>query len=351
MLIVLLALSGVLIFLVWDYMKYKDVTNANLATANTNLQNEKTDRLSNMKYIVDQVNTVNTDIFNTFSSNQQLASTRMDGIQGKQDKMISGLGHFLRFTSNVSINPSSTASAISGAVSLTDLPGFVSPDVQLIKHVTAVSGLTIKDISSSSNSVMFCSLADPNRCIKFPDGDGNTYLTTMTNNSKIVMDAESDIMNKLNFKSSSDKLQYASISAFDNLGQRDMQVNANNTIRLMPGSGKVGISTSMANINAALHVVSNGTGDVFLAESPSATNKVSVDNNGNLRVNRIQMGTSGAVVIEATSGNAVTITAPGGITVNTGASTSTTFNNQVILGQGSQIRNSAGTLVGIGTAA
>lgn len=349
MIIVLLALSGVLIFLVWDYMKYKDTTNTNFVDTNQTIANEKTDRLSNMKYMVDQVNTVNTDIYNTFTSNQQVVASNITNLTNIQNKTTAGLGHFLRFTSNVSITPSSTSMA-TGNVNILDLPGFIAPDVQLIKHVTAVNGLTINDISNSSNrNVMFCSGTDTSRCIKFPDTDGNTYFTGMTNNSKIVLDAESDVIGRLNLRSSSDKLRYASITSYDDAitGKKDLQVFSSNTIRLIPNSGKVGISTGNIDVNATLHLVSkDSNADVFRADCPNGA--VSIDSDGTLNVNKIRMGGPSGVVLQATN-NVLTLTAPGGINVTTSPDNPTTFNNSVTLGPRSQYITSAGTLVGIGT--
>lgn len=317
MIIVLLALSGVLIFLVWDYMKYKDDTNTNFTNTNQSISNEKTDRLSNMKYMVDQVNTVNTDIYNTFTSNQQIVNSNVSNLTTRQDKTIAGIGQFLRFSSNVSITPSSGTMA-SGNVSILDLPGFVAPDVQLIQHVTAVNGLTIRDISNSSNrNVMFCSATDSSRCIKFPDTDGNTYFTGMTAASKIVLDAESDVVGRLNFRNSTDKLQYASITSFDDAltGRKDLIVGASNTIRLIPSSGKVGISTGNMNVSAALHVVGNDpTADVFKAEYPNGNGTVSIGSDGTLNVNKIRMGGPNGVEIRADN-NVLSITSPTGINI------------------------------------
>lgn len=189
MLLCLLALVGVVIYFIIDYLKEKREvedalarSQAEAAAARGGLDVEKLDRMANVKYIVDQVNSVNRDIYSAVTSNTSNTNT----VQRTQSAMLSGLGSFLSFSSNTSLGAPTGAST----VPLLNLPGSGNVDVNLMRRVNATMGLTASDLSSSK-SVKFCASSDPTRCIQIPDANGNLYLTTMTSNqnSTIVMDA------------------------------------------------------------------------------------------------------------------------------------------------------------------
>jgi hypothetical protein len=189
MLLCLLALAGVTIYFIIDYMKEKKEVEDSLAifdgkaaAALSGLDVEKLDRMANVKYVVDQVNNVNKDIYSAVTSN----TTNTNTVQSTQNQMLSGLGSFLSFSSNTTLG----APTGSSTVPLLNLPGSGNVDVNLMRRVNATMGLTATDLSSSK-SVKFCASSDPTRCIQIPDANGNLYLTTMTSNqnSTIVMDA------------------------------------------------------------------------------------------------------------------------------------------------------------------
>jgi hypothetical protein len=336
MILVLFSLIGVLAFLVYDYLKYKDETTLSLQSASKSITNEKSERLSNLKYMVDQVNTVNTDIFNTFNSNMALQTSNIDTMRSNQDKMVSGLNTFLTFSSNESIPIGS------GQISLINLPGVVAPDVRLIKHVTAVSGFTIKDLGNSvgsSNTAIFCSKDDPNRCIRFPDADGNTFLTSLKSDGSVVMGSKSEFRNELNFSyvNSGTVTQYGTIKPTTTTNP-DVIVDARNNLLLR--AGKVGVSRNEMTPEAALNIVStDATTNVFKAQStvPNA-NPVVIKPDGTLVVRNLQIGdeadTQRITISKNNETNELIISAPYGINVSTtrtGAAPTTIFNHQVKL--------------------
>lgn len=174
------AIVGVVIYFAIDYNKYKQTVTADLTTKDSKLVDEKVDRMSNVKFVVDQVNGVNNDIYTQVTSNM----SQVQNVQTTQAQMLGGIGSFMTFSSNV-------AGGAGGSTSmpLLNLPGTGNVDVNLIQHINATMGLTAKDLTST-NSVKFCSQLDPTRCIQIPDQNGNLYLTSMANNptSSIIMD-------------------------------------------------------------------------------------------------------------------------------------------------------------------
>lgn len=292
--LILLALAGAIAFLIYDYLGYKDTTDASIADANKKIRTEGDTRLSNLKYVVEQVNKVNTDIYNTWSSNNTLLTNNLSATSNQQTRVQRGLQSVFDFTPSMSCNVS---------VPLIDLPGYANPDVRLIKHVTMVSGLTIKDIGTTSNTnVTFCSKNEPTRCIKFPDENGNTLLTSMASGSRVIFDTDTDVNGTLNLNTAS-RLQYGYLSSVPNAtGGNDLQMVASSNIMMRPSAtGKVAISTTNTAPAALLHVTSTDAAtDVFRATPSNTANTVAVRGDGTLNVKKIQIGNT---TIEASTDN------------------------------------------------
>jgi hypothetical protein len=186
-LLCLVALAGVVIYFIIDYMKRNkevdadiDKAEADVSAAKSAVNTEKLDRMSNLKYVVDQVNTVNTDIYTDVTSNTSSINT----IQSTQNSLLTGLGSFLSFSSNGSLASSGSS------MSILNLPGAANVDVNLMQRVNATMGLRATDLSPTK-PVQFCAASDPSRCIKIPAANGDLYLTPMSSaqTSAIVMDA------------------------------------------------------------------------------------------------------------------------------------------------------------------
>lgn len=183
MILALLALIGVVVFLVYDYLKHKDSNANDLRETEIRLDTEKKDRLSNLKFVVDQVNDVNNDIYDTMMSNVGRLDTSQSNISSLQTGMLNGFDAFLQFSSN-------SVDGTSHSIRLTDLPGAVNPNVELIQHITAMMGMTVKDLDGATgNTVKFCSKADATQCVHIPDEQGNVVLKGLANNSKVVVDS------------------------------------------------------------------------------------------------------------------------------------------------------------------
>ena len=80
MIIIVLGLVGVISYFVYVYLQDKDSLTAQINSTNITVANEQSNRLSNIKYVVDQVNTVNSDIATQFSSNLNIHNTKFTGL-------------------------------------------------------------------------------------------------------------------------------------------------------------------------------------------------------------------------------------------------------------------------------
>lgn len=246
MLLALLALAGVVTFFLWDYYKHKDDNVKEFKTTDSKIQAEQSDRLSNIKFVVDQVNSVNEDMYKNMSSNVDVLRTTTYNVSKKQDSLIGGVDKFLKFSSNISI--SSTPQMFS----LMDLPGTAQPNVHLMQHVNAVMGLTVSDLSLS-NIAEFCN-PDKTKCIRFPNSDGDTYLTSLQNDKNVVVDAPLKVTGDVKLMSpvsgTQTTVQQGSISAVQN--------------GMVFQTGNVGIGTNgFSNPTAALHIQSVAGKDAF----------------------------------------------------------------------------------------
>lgn len=255
LLLAVIALVVVVVFFISDYLKHKDENTTDFKKANSRIDTEKSDRLSNLKFVVDQVNDVNTDIYQTMTSNVNMMGSNVDVVSTTQDKMVKGLDKFLQFSSNVSI-------ATSPTVSLIDLPGTSQPDIKLIQHVNSVMGLTVSDLQKGKVTAEFCN-KDNTRCIRFPDANGDTLLNTFEEGKNVVVDAPLKLKKDIRFSASTGADQ-AALSGIPG----GMIVN----------TGKVGIgSAGFTNPTATLHLKSANGQDAFKITAASDAILVKAD--------------------------------------------------------------------------
>lgn len=320
MVIVLFALIGVLVFLILDYMKFKTETADNLVKASETVTNEKTERLANMKYIVDQVNNVNTDIYNTFSSNMTMYDKKVTDVSSSNVTMMNSLESVFGFK-------------VEGADKrILELPGGVKPDLQLITNVTAISGMNITQLTSNV-STQFCSAIDSDRCIRFPDDNGNTYITSLYPNKQVVIDGDTVFRDKISYASADGNTTYGEISSFGT-DNADMLLKTNKNMILQATDGGIGIGQSPINPpDAMLHVNGPaGSVDIFKATSVNPGNTpVRILSDGTLIVNKIQLndGNSDPIwLFQNPQTKKLVINSQTGIDVMTGTNT-TSFQNGV----------------------
>jgi hypothetical protein len=166
--LLILVIGGTLGYYIFDYRDYK-------VLATNNLTMEKVDREGTMQSVVDQVNSVNSNIY-----------ADLQNLNAGQTQMLSGLNNVFSLSSNTPVAP---GPAKASSVSLLNFPGSANVDMNLLHHVNTTSGLTAAGLSSA-NPVKFCSEAG-GHCIQLPNKDGDLYFTPMASSSKssIIMDA------------------------------------------------------------------------------------------------------------------------------------------------------------------
>jgi hypothetical protein len=251
MILALLALIGVVVFFVYDYLKHKDSNAKDFTDTSTRIDTEKKDRLSNLKFVVDQVNDVNNDIYDTMMSNVGRLETSHSNLSGIQSGMLAGLGSFLQFSSN-SIDGSSHT------LNLLDLPGTINPNVELMQHVTAMMGLTVKDLDGATgNTVKFCSKADPTRCVQIPDDKGDVILKGLVNTGKVVVDSPLSV-------SGSVQLTKEGIPS-----DSPVTLSTDGTSMFMQGQ-KLAIGTGFTDPSAKLHIKTDTGVDALKVSLPAA---------------------------------------------------------------------------------
>jgi hypothetical protein len=285
MIIAFVCLGGVVIYFINDYMKYKGTVSKEITDTNKSLDGEKNDRLSNLKYVVDQVNVVNDDIYNTMTNNIVATSSNVVIQKHTTDGIISGLGKFLNF--NESTDPKSPS------LNLLNLPGSATPNVSLMQHITATMGLTASQLHTGKNNVSFCS--DDNRCISFPDTNGNTFITSLDPNGNVVLDTTVQVNSNIAFMNNDIAGIGGRISAL------------NNNLILNSSSGNIGVGSSLTAPSAALHIQSQGSGNGFkVSLAGSAGDALLIDASGNMNVYKpIQIMSAGNVGIGTISSGTV----------------------------------------------
>lgn len=185
MLIAVLALVGVIIYFVYTYMKDKDIIDSRIVKTTNMVDAEKSDRLSNMKYVVDEVNKVNADILKTITTSNIVFNTSLNtnskNIQTINDEL-SGFGKIVQFSSNSTVVKMSDLPGVSGGVNIT-----------LLGQVMSSMGLTGKDLVN--HPIILCGGTDTSKnCLKFPDENGNTYLTSLSDGKNITLASPTSVL-------------------------------------------------------------------------------------------------------------------------------------------------------------
>jgi hypothetical protein len=265
MLMSLLALAGVVIFFIYDYFKHKEAVKYELDVTEEKIGTEKSDRLSNIKYVVDQVNDVNMDIYTTTTSNHDLLRKQTTSLASSHSNLVKGLNTFLTFSSNMPV--STGAGAPLPSVNIMELPGYTNPNVNLIKHVSMTMGMTVKDLQANKNKVEFCN-PQGTRCIRFPNAQGNTELRSLTTNpnGKVIVDSTLALTKDMKFMKRN--AQMGSISSGTN--------------SLLLQSNKVGIGSGFSAPTAALEVMASSTTDPVFKVSLPTSEALLVDASGML---------------------------------------------------------------------
>jgi hypothetical protein len=194
---------------------------------------EKSDRLSNIKYVVDEVNSVNKDIYTTLSTSNQTINTSLSSLSTQHNTLKSDLNTYkadfntYKADLNTGFGKWINLSSNTATIKLTELPG-AQPggvDIKLLGNVIATMGMTAVNLTPAKPFKLCNGEGNTTgNCMKFPDADGNTYLTSLTNGGKIVLDAPTKVNNSLDV---SGMVRTSNmISLCENAGQNCVNISA-----------------------------------------------------------------------------------------------------------------------------
>ena len=201
-LLAILSLVGISIYFYLDFDKHKISNQADFKKAETDLSKEKSDRLSNLSFVIDQVNAVNKDIkktydqanaaqdakLKTYGDNISTINTSLTGMGTSMAMYNASLTSLTTKVNGIDSGFGSLLSLKNGTktVPLSGLSSVTSPNIDLIKNISVLSGMTIKDVKYTK-PFKICG-GTPERCVSFPDAQGNTYLTGFGATSALVLD-------------------------------------------------------------------------------------------------------------------------------------------------------------------
>lgn len=180
--VLVLVTLGVVGYLIYDYTQYKG------AVADTLKKDRETD-LAHDRYIIDKTNEITGTLNAGLATTTSTAAYARAGLSNVTDVF----GATFRFSSNTGGVPTGAAAEGApalGGFKLGEMPGAPVGSVALMKHTSFVSGLTARDLSPGAGAATFCGTgANAERCLRFPDAKGNTYLTGLTPEASVVLDA------------------------------------------------------------------------------------------------------------------------------------------------------------------
>jgi len=209
--ILLIAFAAVVAYFLKDYYQYRTDVDTHLTKVDTDISN--TSSLGNLKYVVDQANTSFNSIGTNFYGYSNQTNTTLGSLSsslGTTNTSLTTLNNsFGTASSNINTFNTNYDRSFKIADKIDDplQPQTVSNnfrfnfptspanvDTRLISHVTAVGGLTIRDLNNTANTnqqVKICGTGATAKCVQFPDVDGNTYLAPLNPNATngIILDA------------------------------------------------------------------------------------------------------------------------------------------------------------------
>ena len=275
---IVIIISVIIAYLIKDYLQYKTQVNTQFSVTQSQVNSEQKDRIASLKYVVDQVNTVNDDISSTLNNETDNQTQFISDLDKSQGNFLNGLNAAFSFNDN-----SGTT------VPIINLQESVNPNMQLLNNVTATMGLTAKDLQPNGNTVKLCSKTDPSKCIQFPDRNGNTYLTDMGNGG-IILDGQkgTTINNGMNLN--------GGLNMNASAGTPSGSINPSGPNQMVLQSAKVGVGNFGTTAPlATLHVSSqNSTDNILQLSGNTPTNNViTVSPNGTITIfsGNAQIGT------------------------------------------------------------
>lgn len=281
LLLLILGIAGFVIYVFVDYRSYRTDAGKALKALETkeddNAKAITAEGVARLAYVTDQINKVNKDIGDTVATKAELKGvndkvtaqkTTTDALSATSTKLATGMDTFFKFD-----NASGTSTAIYDYVAGSGVTP-ADASLKLMRDTIALGSITAKDLTSAK-PVKFCGgTGAAEQCIQVPNADGDTYITAVSANKKVVMGAPVQFNGAIT-------------------------TPAGSSLGILPGTGNVGIGTTTP--GAALHVTATGNGDVFKA--------------GNMTVNAttVTLGTGqGTATLTISPSNELVITPPAG---------------------------------------
>ena len=157
----LIAIIGACIYFYTDMKDHKSTNNTDFEKVNKNIQEEETTRLGNIKYVVDQVNDTNKAMDTEYTA-------KLDLLQ-KND---TGFGKLIAAESASGVN-----------IDMKDVTD--TSKLKLIKDVSVIGSMSIRDLQGTKK-FKACGIGSSAPCIQFPNDNGDTYLTGLSDGKSVV---------------------------------------------------------------------------------------------------------------------------------------------------------------------
>lgn len=288
LIILVLLLLGAGGYFAYDYLQYKNTMDDQLATTQKNIQanqsalvEEQKKRLSNLKYVVDQINTTNTDIYNTFTSNVSDTRSATTSLDTRQAQILASLGSLMKITTVSGTGASATTSNLD----VLSLPGAPTANVELMRRVSTINGMTFNELKQDT-TVKFCGQAlngGAARCIQLPRSDGKTVFTNLIDQQSMLMDGNVEYSSNISFINANGGV-IESTSASKPLTLRSNKfVQIGNQLNL--GDSADALNAAAPTSYMSIRTEAASTKDALQVSTPTVPKALQIDASGRLLFN------------------------------------------------------------------
>jgi len=180
--LILILLVFVLVYYIKNYRNLKKSMDESCETSAIDLTNERPERLAELKNVVNQMNTINNDMYTTLQTTDE---------EDLAKKLIKKEADFTK-TMNSTFRFKDTSGKV---IPLTELPGFKNADMQLLNNVYSTMEMTANNLEVRGNTRINSKLGPSSspsgqRSINLPDKDGNIRIKDIGNKpGHITLDA------------------------------------------------------------------------------------------------------------------------------------------------------------------
>jgi hypothetical protein len=283
LIVVILTAGG---YYAYDYIQYKKKLDDQITTAQKNITSnqqalveEQKKRLSNMKYVVTQINDTNLDIYNTITSNVVDNSNVSQQLNTRQTQLLNGLGSVMRFSTGASVS-----GGVASNIDLLSLPGSPTANMELLRRVSTINGMDFNQLNQDK-TVKFCGPAlngGAARCIQLPNADGKTVLTNIIDNKSILMDGPTEFSSNITLMNIQGGLIDATSTTKPLTLRSNRFIQIGNQLNL--GDEAAALRTETNNPYMSINV-NSANKDALQVSTASASNVVRIDPTGKLFFN------------------------------------------------------------------